>query len=244
MHRLMKVAALAGFFALAAAWSFGRVGTAVAQDPTVTKSARGGLLAKSERNQFEVFFYPTGLRLFLMDSSGHPIEASRLTGTATFYHPNSPKPWFTRPLRGGTASAGEAPASLDLVIGLGTVPPKGAKVKFEVGGLPDSAESLAVVTLPVEFVVTQAATNPTAPPAGAAPDPRYVYGPGYSGFGYYQYPGPQAAPAAVSSPTVYTYSTPRGRSSGGSSGSTHDWSTGRDYPAGGLISKPWLRPMD
>ena len=245
MRPLPKVVALAGISALAIAWSAGRVGIAGAQEePAVAKSARGGLLAKNTRNQFEVFFYPTGIRFFPLDSAGRAVDASKLAATATFYHPNSPKPWFTRPLHVVTASGGDPPASLDLVIGLGTVPPKGAKVTFEISGLPDSGESAVVVTVPVEFVAAPVATNPTPPPAGAAPDPRYVYGPGYYGFGYYQYPGPQAAPAPTTAPTVYSYGTPGRRSSGGSSGSTHDWSTGRDLPSGGLISKPWLRPMD
>lgn len=245
MRVVSKVVALAGIFALAIAWSTGLLGIADAQEePTVAKSARGGLLAKNAGHQFEVFFYPTGLRLFPLDSAGRTVATSKLAAIATFYHPNSPKPWFTRPLHGVTASAGEPPASLDLVIGLGTVPPHGARVTFEITGLPDSGESAVVVTVPVEFVAARIATNPTPPPSGATPDPRYVYGPGYYGFGYYQYPGPQAAPVDTTAPTVYSYSTPGRRSSGGSSGSTHDWSTGRDLPSGGLISKPWLRPMD
>lgn len=244
MRPFPKVAALAGVFALAIAWSSGRFGLADAQEPTVAKSARGGLLAKSAHNQFEVLFFPTGLRLFPLDSAGHGIDASKLTATATFYHPNSPKPWFTRPLSGATTSDRHASASIDLVIGLGTVPPKGAKVTFEVSGLPDSGDSAVVVTVPVEFVAAQVASNLTPPPGRAAPDPRYVYGPGYYGFGYYQYPGPHAAPAATRAPTVYNYNTPARGSSGGSSRSSRDWTTGRDLPSGGLISKPWLRPMD
>lgn len=242
MHAPLKVVALAGVVALSGAWPSNRIGVADArEEPAVVRSARGGLIAKTARNQFEVFFYPTGLRIFPLDSAGTPIAASKLTGMATFYHPNSPKPWFTRPLQGGAADAGHPSASLDLVIGLGTVPTTGAKAAFEVAGLPDPAGPTATFTVPVEFA---AATNPAPPPSGAAVGPRYVYGPGYYGFGYYQYPGPQAAPAAVSSPTVYSYSSPSRRGSGGGAGSTRDWSTGRDYPSGGLISKPWLRPMD
>ncbi len=245
MRPFPKVVALAGIVALAIAWSIGRVGIAGAQEePAVARSARGGLIAKTARNQFEVFFYPTGLRIFPLDSAGAPIVASKLAGMATFYHPNSPKPWFTRPLQAAAADAGQPSASLDLVIGLGTVPPTGAKVAFEVAGLPDPAGPTATFTVPVEFAAAPTASTPAAPPSGAAVGPRYVYGPGYYGFGYYQYPGPRAAPAAASSPTVYSYSTPSRRGSGGGTGSTHDWSTGRDYPSGGLISKPWLRPMD
>ena len=245
MRPLSKVVGLAGVFVLSSAWVSGQIGVVGVQaEPKTTKSARGGLLAKSERNRFEVFFYPTGLRVFPLDFAGTPVDVSKLTGTATFYHPNSPKPWFSRPLQSATVGEGQGQASLDLVIGLSAVPSKGAKVTFEIAGLPDSGASSVVATVPFEFAAAPASTNPTPPPDEAATCPRYVYGPGYYGFGYYWYPGPQDAPAAASAPSVYSYGPPYGRSSRGGSGATHDWSTGRDLPSGGLISKPWLRPMD
>jgi hypothetical protein len=236
MRLSLKVVALAGILALPIAWSFGRIGLAQAQGPAATKSARGGLLAKDASNQFEVFFYPTGVRLFPQGSTGAALDARSFSATATFYHPNSPSPWFSRPLR---ASA----ESLDLAIGLANAPRSGAKVTFVVAGSTVAEGSTSSFIVPLEFV-SESATQPAAPSAAASPGPRYVYGPGYYGFGYYRYPGPQAAPAAASVPAVYGYSSPARRSSGGSSGSTHDWSTGRDLPSGGLISKPWLRPMD
>ena len=75
------------------------------------KSARSGALAKTTRHQFEVFFYTTGLRVFPLDSAGSPLDASKLTGTATFYHPNSPKLWLLRPLHAATVGPGQATAS-------------------------------------------------------------------------------------------------------------------------------------
>lgn len=240
MHSL-RIKPLSSVLLLGAILSSGHSGTAGSHDETkTTKSARGGALAKTARNQFEVFFYPNGLRVYPLDSAGSPIDPAKLTGSATFYHPNSPKPWFSRPLKGAATTAGAAPASIDLVVGMGTVPPTGAKVTFEIAGLPDATESTATFTVPVEFVkAPTAATLPVPPPGAVAPSPRYVYGPGYYGYGYYQYPGPEMAPAARSSPTVYGYS-----NQSGSSGGTHDWSTGRSLPSGGLIGKPWLRPMD
>ena len=198
------------------------------------KSARGGLLAKVDSHHFEVLFYPTGVRVFLQDHTGATVDASQFAGTATFYHPNSPKPWFMRPLRG-------TPASLDLAIGLSNAPASGAKVAFEITGLSSATESKAAFTVPLEFVSQPSVAQTTAPTV-ATPSPRYVYGPGYQGMGYYQYPGPQTTPAQLTGPTVYGYSTPVHQSSGGSSGSSYDWSTGRSLPSGGLISKPWLRP--
>jgi hypothetical protein len=227
--------------AIAAAIVAGQVGPSGAQvGEAPAKSARRGLLATVEGHQFEVFFYPTGVRVFGRTGAGAAVDASTLGATATFYHPNSPKPWFVRPL----VPNGE---SMDLAIGLANAPASGAKVAFAVTGLSSSEGSTATFTVPLEFApqppAQATAAQPTAPAAGT-PGPRYVYGPGYYGFGYYQYPGPQAVPSQPSVPTVYGYSAPSGRVRGGNSGVTHDWSTGRSYPAGGLISKPWLRPTD
>ncbi len=247
MHKTLKFVPLAVAVLLCGVLSSDLLGLAGAQDESrPARSARGGMLARAGRHQFEIFFYTTGLRAVPLDPAGTPIDASKLTGTVTFYHPNSPGPWFSRPLHAAPAASGQASSSLDLSLGLGTVPATGAKVAFEIAGLPDTAESRAEFTVPFEFSKIPTESSPAQPalPTGAvATSPRYVYGPGYSGFGYYQYPGPEAAPTLTSNPTVYSYGTPSG-GSGGRSGGAHDWSTGRDYQGGGLISKPWLRPMD
>jgi len=174
------------------------------EDSKPALSARGGLLERSRHSQFEVFFYTTGLRVFPQDAAGVPLDAAKLTGTATFYHPNSPKPWFSRPLGGTRAAPGQS-ASLDLVIGLSTVPPTGAKVTFEVAGLPDSAEPTVTFTVPFEFVKApreSPVAHPTPPQGGVASSPRYVYDPGFYGFGYYPYPGPEIALPHRSGPTA------------------------------------------
>jgi hypothetical protein len=243
MRPTSKNAALACALTLGGLVAPGYLGRAGAQDEAKpARSARGGALAKTARHQFEVFFYTTGLRVFPMDAAGSPLVASRMTGTATFYHPNSPRPWFTRPLRGATAVPGQALGSLDLVIGLGKVPPSGARVAFEVAGLADPSEPAATFTVPVEFATApagSAAGHPAAP--AAAPSPSYVYGPGYYGYGYYGYPGPESAPAQEGSRTVYAYPSRTSSSGAGFEASHRDWSTGRDNLP---LSKPWLRPMD
>jgi hypothetical protein len=240
MRPTSKFAALACALMLVGLSALGDLGRVGAQESS--KSARGGALARTARHQFEVFFYATGLRVFPLDPSGAPLDASRMTGTATFYHPNSPKPWFARPLSPSAASPGQAPPSLDLVLDLSSVPATGAKVAFEIGVLP--AEPTAAFTVPFEFVKTSGSTasNPSPPPAATAA-PRYVYGPGYYGYGYYTYPGPAAAPAAEGGQAVYGYSAPAAQQFSRSYPS-RDPGTGRNYPAGGLISKPWLRPAD
>lgn len=243
MRPLLKVVALAGGFALTIAWSSGRIGVAAVQEePTVARSARGGLLAKSAGNQFEVFFYPTGLRLFPRSSTGAALDTSGVSGTATFYHPNSARPWFSRPLR----AAGD---SLELAVGLTNAPQSGAKVTFVLAGSGGSEGLRTSFTVPLEFV-PQATTQPAAPAAATAPSPRYVYAPGYFGYGYYAYPGPQTAiqeraiaPTYYSAPPRYSSGTGSNTGSmrGHSVGPMHrDWSTGREN----FLAKPWMQPRD
>jgi hypothetical protein len=221
-------------------------GSAWAQaGPAPARSARSGLIAKSAHHQFEVFFFPTGVRVFPQGPSGEPIDVSRVTGTATFYHPNSPKPWFSRPLVAEAVAPGQAPTSLELAIGLTNVPPQGVRVTFEVNGLSGSTETAAPFTIPFEFapapVQVAVATQPTAPPTGAAPVPRYTYGPGYQGYGYYENTSPAPASPAPGSRAAM-YAMPGMSGPGGMSvGPGHrDWSTGRDVP----LAKPWMRAMD
>lgn len=230
MRTSFKVLALAGL-GLVGIWGSSHTIPADAQEAEkIQKSAYGGLMARTGHHRFEVFFYPTGVRVFPKDASGKAIDASKLAAIATFYHPNSPDPWFTRPLRGTSES-------LDLAIGLQAAPRTGARVAFDISGLPGSDESAAAFTLPLEFVES-ATPRPTAPIAAAAASPRYVYAPGYRGYGYYAYPGPETPPRAVAAaPTYY----------GGYATGEHyvgpmhrDWSTGRDLP----LAKPWLSPRD
>src|SRR5262245_65717063 len=87
-----------GVCTLANTWGPSSIGSVMAQEESKpAKSARGGALAKVGRYQFEGFFYTTGLRVFPRDSTGAPIDASKLTGAATVYHPNSPQPSVARP---------------------------------------------------------------------------------------------------------------------------------------------------
>lgn len=230
MRPSLRAIALAGL-GLASTWGILRAGKVDAQEQAkVAKSARGGLLARVEHHQFEVFFFPTGVRVFAQDHSGATLDATKLGATATFYHPNSPQPWFARPLRGTSES-------LDLAIGLGNAPRSGAKVTFQVSALP-GGESVATFTVPLDFV-PQPASQPSAPPAATTPSPRYVYVPGYHGYGYYAYPGPETMPQpAASSPRYYGSS---GSMSGHTVGPMHrDWATGRDLP----LAKPWMKPRD
>jgi hypothetical protein len=220
---------------------------AIAQDQAPpARSSRGGLLAKSQRHQFEVFFYPTGIRLFPQTLTGKPLDTTHISAMAIFYHPNSPRPWFDRRLEPTAMSAGEAPSSLDDSIGLEQVPASGVKVVFEMSGLSDPAESAASITVPFELVSSPLPAPSTAPTAVSSPSPRFVYGSGYQGIGYYANPGPQSVPqpAAVLAASPPRYSggnLTQSRSSARSVGpGARDWSTGRNN----RLHKPWLRSMD
>jgi hypothetical protein len=108
----------------------------------------GGSIVNTKHYQFEVVLTKDGLKVYPYGEKNQPIDTSHLTATASFYHPNTPKPWFDRPLRAATVSPGQVPASLDLAMDLSKVLAKGTKVTFEISGLPDPTEPTATITVP------------------------------------------------------------------------------------------------
>ena len=122
----------------------------------------GGKVAMTKEYHFEAVFAKDGLKVYPRSHEDQPLDASRLTGTATFYHPSSPKPWFERKLAPTAASPGRAPASIGSEVDLSKVPATGVKVEFKVEGLPEPAETTAGFTVPFapapgkELVVTKA----------------------------------------------------------------------------------------
>jgi hypothetical protein len=122
----------------------------------------GGKVAMTKEYHFEVVFAKDGLKVYPRSHEDRPLDASRLTGTATFYHPNSPKPWFERKLSATAASPGRAASSIGTSVDLSKVPANGAKVEFKVEGLPEPAETTAAFSVPFavtpggELVVTKA----------------------------------------------------------------------------------------
>ena len=124
------------------------------QDAVAT---HGGTLVKSAKAPFEVVITRDLIRIFPLTPSGKPVDTSRLTGKASFYHPNSPKQvWFSRDLQPTAAAAGQVSSSLDLTVGMGTFPPDGLNVAFEISGLADPAEPKAQFTVPVSMKVVAA----------------------------------------------------------------------------------------
>jgi hypothetical protein len=108
----------------------------------------GGKVVMTREYHFEVVSATDGLKVYPRTHEDKPIDASRLTGTATFYHPNSSNPWFERKLAATAASPGQAASSIGTTVDLSTVPATGAKVAFRVDGLPESAEPTATFTVP------------------------------------------------------------------------------------------------
>lgn len=149
--RINRLATFAGSFALA----FGLSGIASADDDHKHGAPlHGGKVAMTKEYHFEAVFAKDGLKVYPRDHGDQPIDASRLTGTATFYHPNSPKPWFERKLAPAAASPGGTPSSVTAAVDLGKVPASGAKVEFKVEGLPDPAETKASFTVPFALAAT------------------------------------------------------------------------------------------
>jgi hypothetical protein len=123
-------------------------------------SPHGGVVELSRHYQFEVVITTSGLKVYSSQRNGKPLDATKLSGKATFYHPSIPTPWFDRPLA-AAAHSGQTPDSLERSIDLRKVPTSGVKIAFEITGLPDADEPSASFTVPFAPAV--------APPAAVAP---------------------------------------------------------------------------
>lgn len=177
-----------------------------ADEETVVKSERGGLMVTIPRHRFEVFCYKTGLRIFPRAIAGAPVTVSKLTGSAAFMLPGAPNP-IIYPLKGGAPIRGREPESLDLATDLSWVPARETKVNLTIAGLADSAEDRVSFTVPFELVAPPRQADETAArpsPASLSPSaPRYTYRLGYSGYGYYPTPSPASPVSPAPAPTPY-----------------------------------------
>jgi len=124
---------------------------ALADEKDEVKPQHGGTVSSTKSHKFEVVFERGGLKVYPLTRDGKPVDASGFSGTVTFYHPDSPKPWFDRDLSRGTLAADKRPTSLDLTMALTSVPETGAKAAFKITGLSDPAESVAEFMAPVRF---------------------------------------------------------------------------------------------
>ena len=64
--------------------------TAAEAETKLSYSSRGGILVATAVHRFEVFFYPTGVRVFPLDAAANAVDASRLTASATVSYPGAP----------------------------------------------------------------------------------------------------------------------------------------------------------
>ncbi len=147
-------------FAVASAFGLWLAAPSAAQDDHQHKHGapmHGGKVTMTDEYHFEVVFAKERLTVYPRSHEDKPLDASRLSGTATFYHPNAPsKAWFERKLTPTPASPGQASSSIGLAIDLSKVPATGVKVAFVVDGLPEKAEPTATFTVP--FALAQSST--------------------------------------------------------------------------------------
>ena len=226
------------------------------QETKVSHSKRGGILVAAEGHRFEVFFYPTGVRVFPLDAAGNAVDTSRLTASATIYYPGaSPERSLSRPLHPEPTDTGAAPSSLVASIGLADAPEKTTTVVFEIIGLSGPTASTATFKVPLEFVAKAAATD-----TNISSEPRKIARLGYEGnrpdvvSEPRTLPQPADRPEVVSEPRTLPQpaeATPAyvgTRMDSGSNTSKNataaglmyrDWTTGRDNLP---LAKPWL-PM-
>jgi hypothetical protein len=135
----------------------GSVGLSMAQDGHEHKHGaplHGGKVAMTKEYYFEVVFAKNGVSVYPRTHEDKPIDVSRLSGTATFYHPSVERPWFERKLVQQATRPGQAASSIGYKVDLSKVPETGAKVAFKVEGLPEPTEPTATFTVPIALAST------------------------------------------------------------------------------------------
>ena len=149
------------------------------QETKFSHPKRGGILVAAEGYRFEVFFYPTGVRVFPLDNAGNAVDTSRLTASATFSHSNAPRePWFSRPLHPDPTDTGNEPSSLVRASVSRRFQRRPRRSAFEVIGLSGTTASTATFRVPLEFVAKAAATNTDT---NISSEPRKIARLGYEG---------------------------------------------------------------
>jgi len=94
----------------------------------------GGELSYASTTWHEVVFKPDGVRVFLFDAQGQPIDVSRLAGQITMTVDGNPKP-YAYPLRPDT-TRGAATNVLHLALDLSKVPDGRMQTAFAISGIP------------------------------------------------------------------------------------------------------------
>jgi len=212
---------------------------AAEEEAKLSYSSRGGILVATAVHRFEVFFYPTGVRVFPLDAAANTVDTSRLTASATVSYPGAPpERSLSRPLHPEPSRPG-APSSLVASIGLADAPEKATMVAFEIMGLPGSTTSTAAFMIPLEFVAKTAATNTSS-------ESRQVASPGSDGNRPDVVSGPRTLPRPAEATPAYAVTRTTPGSSTSQNATTarlrqRDWPTGRDNLP---LARPWLPPKN
>lgn len=98
----------------------------------------GGELSYASTTWHEVVFKPDGVRIFLFDAKGQPVDVSRLAGQITMTVDGNPKP-YTYPLR-PDAALGAATNVLHLTLDLSKVPDGRMQTAFSISGIPGQTQ--------------------------------------------------------------------------------------------------------
>ena len=98
----------------------------------------GGELAYAAATWHEVVFRPDGVRVFLYDGKGQPVDASPVTGEITMTVDGHPKP-YTYALRPDT-TPGAAVNTLHLALNLSKVPDDRMRTEFSISGIPGQSQ--------------------------------------------------------------------------------------------------------
>lgn len=99
----------------------------------------GGELAYAATTWHEVVFRPDGVRVFLYDGKGQPVDVARMAGQVTLSVDGNPKP-YTYPLR-PDATPGAAINALHLALDLSKVPDGRMQTDFAITGVPGQQQA-------------------------------------------------------------------------------------------------------
>jgi hypothetical protein len=229
---------------LTSLFGLGRASLAGAEEETkLSYSSRGGILVATAVHRFEVFFYPTGVRVFPLDAAANTVDTSRLTASATVSYPGAPpERSLSRPLHPEPTLTGAASSSLVASIGLADALEKATMVDFEIMGLPGSTTTSTVAFMvPLEFVAKPAATG-----TNTSSESRQIASPGSNGNRPDVVSAPRTLPRPAEATPAYAVTRPTPGSSTSQNATTarlrqRDWTTGRDNLP---LARPWLPPKN
>ncbi len=154
-----SILAVSGLSAVVLALGSGSI-AAAEQETKISHSKRGGILVSAEGYQFEVFFYPTGVRLYELVTPGRTVGTSKLTDSVSFQYPGVPSERSTwEQLQPDPAESGSSTSSLMLSTRLADAPEKTTVASFEITGLSGPGASTAAFRIPLEFVTSSSTAD-------------------------------------------------------------------------------------